>query len=147
MRIALIPLLASLAALPCIAADIYRWVDENGKVHISDVVPEKYKGSARRIDGGQAPTAQQRQEAEERAAADRARAKASAATPPAIPAAATLPATPAETECEKAHRLYRESQDCFAPYVNTNGSVRAEAFQNCAAVPDPSPRCGPPKPQ
>lgn len=41
VRVCLI-LLASLCILaPAVNADIYRWVDENGKVHFSDEKPEK----------------------------------------------------------------------------------------------------------
>lgn len=36
--------------------------------------------------------------------------------------------------------------DCFAPFINDNGATRAEAFEKCTPVPDPSQRCGPVKP-
>jgi hypothetical protein len=140
-----------LAALACgaQASEIYRWVDENGKTHVSNVVPEKYKKAARRIDTGQAPSPEARREAEERAAADRARAAASAAAAAARPAPAPAPAAaavPAETECERAYRLYEESLACFAPFLNANGTMKGEAIEKCTPVPDPSRRCGPPKP-
>jgi hypothetical protein len=147
----------ALLSLPAGAADIYRWVDENGKVHISDTVPEKYRKSAKRFDSGQYEvTPQERAAAEARAAADRERArtsaavaaekaKAAAAKPAAQTAAAPKP--PAETDCETAFRLYKESIDCFAPYINSRGATMAEGFKNCTALPDPSSRCGPPKPE
>jgi hypothetical protein len=53
---------------------------------------------------------------------------------------------PSQTECEAAQRRYKESIDCFAPFTNANGTTRAEAFEKCTPVPDPSQRCGPPKP-
>jgi len=146
----------ALLSLPAGAADIYRWVDENGKVHISDTVPEKYRKSAKRFDSGQFEvTPQERAAAEARAAADRERArtsaavaaekaKAAAAQPAARPAA---PKPPAETDCETAHRLYRESLDCFAPFINSRGATMGEAFKHCTSLPDPSSRCGPPKPE
>lgn len=31
-------------------AQIHRWVDENGKVHFGDRIPEKYKGSAEPVE-------------------------------------------------------------------------------------------------
>ena len=146
----------SLLSLPAGAADIYRWVDEKGKVHISDTVPEKYRKSAKRFDSGQYEvTPQERAAAEARAAADRERARTSAAAAAekakaaaARPAAqAAAPKPPAETECETAHRLYKESIDCFAPYVNTRGATAGEAYKHCTPVLDPSSRCGPPKPE
>ena len=38
-------LLASVA----VAATVYRWVDEQGKVHYSDLVPERYKNTAKPV--------------------------------------------------------------------------------------------------
>jgi hypothetical protein len=129
---------------------MYRWVDENGKVHVSDLVPEKYKKTAKRIDSTQFEASDaDRKAAEDRAAADLARANAGADKGAAAAAMAqgAKPKPPAETECETAHRQYKESIDCFAPFVNVNGSTRAEAFEKCTSVRDPSRRCGPPKPE
>ena len=149
----------ALLSLPAGAKDIYRWVDEDGRVHISDVVPEKYRNTARRIDSSQFEvTEQERAAAEARAAADRERArtsaavaaekaKAAAAREAAQPVAQPAAPKPAETDCETAHRLYKESIDCFAPYINSRGATMGEAFKNCTALPDPSSRCGPPKPE
>jgi hypothetical protein len=154
MPTALALLLLGLLSLPASAADIYRWVDENGKVHVSDVVPEKYRSSAKRIDSRESEvTPQQRAEAEARAAAERAKAEASAAPAAAgnaaQPAAQPAPRPPAtaQTECEQAHRLYKESIDCFAPFITSQGTTKGDAFKQCTSLPDPSPRCGPPKPE
>lgn len=38
-----------LASLPLPAADLYRWVDERGKPHLSGQVPDKYRQSAVRV--------------------------------------------------------------------------------------------------
>ena len=136
---------------------MYRWVEENGKVHVSDLVPERYKKTAKRIDStqfevsaadrmaAQDRAAADRKAAEDRAAADRAREKASATAmaPPSQPAAKPKPF--GESECEAAHRQYKESMACFAPFVADNGIMKAEAFEKCTSVPDPSPRCGPVK--
>jgi len=73
------------------ATVIYRWIDENGRTHVSDVVPEKYKKSATRVDSAQyeAPP-ESRKEAEQRAAKEKAvvdeSAKRRASAPPAAPA-------------------------------------------------------------
>lgn len=45
-----------------------------------------------------------------------------------------------ETPCEQAQRKYRESLDCFAPFVIKGGGVRPEAFQRCQEMKEP-PQC------
>ena len=148
----------SAVALAVHAADVYRWVDENGRPHFSDTVPEKYKSTATRIDLQHSkPTAAQRQEAEARAAKDKAIAsqasnKDQSANEGAAPGMITKPVAPSSqssaksegTDCATLFRLYWKSQECFAPYRLPNGAIKAEAFERCTAVPDPSHKCGPP---
>jgi hypothetical protein len=144
------------------ANEIYRWVDENGRTHFGDSVPAKYKKSATRVDARQLePTdAQQRQAAEraglERAAFERARARPaqeenarvpSRRIPPEQSAGAGPSGNANALDCETAQRLYRESIDCFARYMTVSGAPRAEAFDHCKVILDPSPRCGPWKPE
>lgn len=135
------------------AADIYRWVDEQGRTQFSDSVPDKYKKSAIRTDTRQFEVSdEQRREGEARAERERekmqaldeqrARAK-SVEAAPAVPAKPKAPAT-AAGDCVELHRQYQESLDCFAPYVMSNGATRAEAYTKCTVVKDPSDRCGPP---
>ena len=132
-------------------ADIYRWTDENGKVHLADTVPQRYKASAQRIDSRQFElTPAQQREAEARLARER---QALAARPvPASPPAPTalappvLPAASATApDCETLQREYRESLECFAPFVNANGSLKPEAFTTCKSVVNPTLACGSPK--
>ncbi len=142
---------------PLYAADIYRWVDENGRTQFSDVVPEKYKKSAIKMNTRQAePSAEQRKGAEDRAAQESAQAAESAqrkaradvgkaAKPVSAATPARKPVVDANTDCATLFRLYRESLDCFAPYIMANGTTRAEAFDKCTAIPDPAPKCGPAK--
>lgn len=150
-------LLVALAVVPLLgqAADIYRWVDESGRVHIADSVPERYRGVATRLDGkAHEPSAQQRTEAAERAAKDRARLaeidKARQAQAPASSASApsSRPAPRAATggsECERLWQEYHESQVCFGPYFLGQGGIRAEAYSKCKEVRNPSQQCGPSK--
>ena len=156
-RAAAIACAALLACASAHAADIYRWVDENGRTQVSDVVPEKYRATATRIDSGQYELSpERRKEAEERAARDKAlaaeaaarRAGAAASAPAAkaaVPASARRPAQGVTdaTDCDTWRRLYRESQDCFAPYRTTRGGTKAEAFENCNPIPSPDAKCGP----
>jgi hypothetical protein len=141
------------------AADIYQWVDENGRTQISDFVPEKYRKSATKIDSRRFElTADQKAqvqsrlalEAQKAAAADADRRKAqsdavSASRPASGPASVQTsprPVVKVDADCDTLRKLFRESQECFAPYVNTNGSVKAEAYERCTSLPDPAFKCG-----
>jgi hypothetical protein len=143
------------------STEIYRWVDEAGQTHMSDVVPQKYKKSAIKVGSHQyEPTAEQKSQAEARAAKDRAlvtelneqRARTEALqAASAASAAAELRTAPrkvvdANSDCATLHRVYRESQECFAPYLVANGSRKAEAFEKCGApILNPTYQCGPAK--
>ncbi len=149
---------ALLCALSAQAAVIYRWVDDSGRTHVSDVVPEKYKKSAIRIDSSESAVSPERKrQAEEAAARTKAMADEAArrrqGAPASAPAdaAASAPTTtkrPAQsvtdsTDCDTWRRLYRESEDCFGPYRTTSGGIKAEAFDKCNPIPSPEPKCGP----
>jgi hypothetical protein len=107
-------------------------------------------------------SAEQRSEADARAAAaERARleeaqrkkaladASAAAASAPASAGSAgkTAARKPADTatDCATLQRLYRESEDCFAPFKTVGGATKAEAFQKCTVAENPTPKCGTPK--
>lgn len=139
------------------AADIYRWVDEGGRTHVSDVVPQKYRKSAIRIDSTRSEiSTEQRQQAERAAARNKAiveeddlrrrRAQAiQAAAAPSAPLAAKRPnqGVTDSTDCTTWRSLYRESMECFAPFRTVNGSTKAEAFEKCNPIPSPELKCGP----
>lgn len=140
------------------AGDIYRWVDEQGRTHWSDVVPERYKSRATRIDSRQHElTPEQQREAAERAARERARAPAlpeppAADAPPTVtPAAPAPPAVvkrPVErvtdsTDCATWWRLFHESEACFGPFRTVGGGIKPEAFEYCNEIPSPEMPCGP----
>ena len=148
--------LSTLLPLSLHSADVYRWVDEDGRTHMSDTVPDRYRNSATRVDTGPELTPQQREEAETRAALQKKRAEeearrrardeaAGAGSTPVPPAPAIQPApraTRSSSDCAELTRRYRESQECFAPYRMANGAIRTEGFQLCGpAMPDPSGEC------
>ena len=149
--------IACAAALAAHAADIYVWTDENGKTHLADSVPAKYRKSAVRIDSSQFELTadQQREAAAARAAlekkADAVPAPAPSPSPPVRPGAAPTSRAPAPIgppsagECEALQREYRESLECFAPFVNANGSLKPGAFAACKSVVNPTLKCGSPK--
>ena len=138
------------------AATVYRWVDEQGKVHYSDVVPERYRPVARPMDlKANEPTAEPQREALERAQRQKTPAAATSARP--VRAAASAASTPVapppagkrpaqvpneQTDCESWQRLYLESIDCFGPFRTVGGGIKPQAFEVCNVVPEPPPsRC------
>ncbi len=156
------PLAAMALALlspPAGATPICRWVDENGRTQIADVVPDKYRQVATCTDSQKYELSpEQRRAAEQRVADDRARARNEAAKPPGERASsaprpagsAPLPGAkrPAEvvtdaTDCRTWWRIYDESVECFGPYRTTRGATKVEAFDACNVVPSPEARCGP----
>ena len=53
-------LVLGLASTSIAAADIFRWIDENGVVHYGDSVPERYRRAATTIHRPPGPTDEQR---------------------------------------------------------------------------------------
>ena len=111
------------------ATTICRWVNENGRTQISEVVPDKYKKVATCTDSQKYELSpEQRRAAEQRVAEDRATARDQAAKPPTERAsgaprpagAASQPGAkrPIEvvtdtTDCPTWWRIYDESVKCF----------------------------------
>ena len=140
------------------ATPICRWVDEQGRTHISETVPDQYKHSATCTDSQRYELSpKQRQEAEQRAAQEKARAEqqrssgSPAAAPPStqpdgvglqLPAKRPAQTVTEDTDCETWWRLYDESVECFGPYRTVHGATKAEAFDHCNVIPSPVPKCG-----
>lgn len=139
------------------AAEIYRWIDDQGAVHLGDRVPPAYRKSAVRVtpeippvteaDRNQAQARARDEQARAAAAQERAERAASAAQRDGGGSAAASVSSPsppdADTaDCDNLTRKYLDSLDCFAPYVNANGTTRAEGYAHCRAVPAPPARCG-----
>lgn len=142
------------------ASIVYRWVDDQGHTHVSDVVPTKYKKSAKAIDSSQFEVSPERKkQADEHAAREKAAAEdatgqknpGSPASPPKSSSAsdpAGFVKRPAQgvtdsTDCGTWRRLYAESQACFGPYRNATGGIKSEAFERCTEIPSPDYKCGP----
>jgi hypothetical protein len=154
--VALLLFLAALAAAPAWSADIYRWVDDEGRIHLSDKVPDKYKKSAVRLGDSKEYELSpgQRREAEERLARDRERRAAEelerkrieaeeAEAPAPFPKRA---ARQIENECAKLRREYRRSQRCYESFRASSFATRGEeAVRACGEpVKDPAYQCGVP---
>ncbi|MDO8903772.1 DUF4124 domain-containing protein [Hydrogenophaga sp.] len=137
------------------ASDIYRWVDESGRTHLSDVVPDRYKDTATRIDSRQYElTPEQQREAEQRVDLEKARARDDKVAPSAVQEAPAPPlSTPpvkrpvervtASSDCATRWRLYRESEACFGPFRTVGGGIKPEAFDHCNEIASPEGQCGP----
>jgi hypothetical protein len=132
-------------------ADVFSWVDEDGKTHYGDIVPERYKQKAKKLEGVDVPSVQ-RQEAEARLGREQARAEAlrrareaklgevqpNAEPSPDIAGAGDSTAGDNTNTCQAQLKKYLESLDCFAPYMIKGGAVRPEAFQHCTVVKQPN---------
>lgn len=139
------------------ATDIYRWVDDQGRTHLSDTVPDRFRESATRVDSRQYElTPEQQREAEERARRERERRSVPAEAKPPELTAPPVAGEPAQgvvkrpvqkvtdtTDCATWWRLFRESQECFGPFHVRGGGLRPEAYDHCNEVPSPPLRCGP----
>ena len=142
------------------ADEIFRWVDERGKVHYGSSVPEKYRYKARRLEAENPDDLKARRKdaearlAKEKAGGDARRppaAEAEAAKPaaaPEKPAAAPGPVgslSSADPACAEKWNQYLASVQCFASFVNRNGSVRPDAYKKCATLNQPHECTRPPE--
>lgn len=126
------------------AADLYRWVDEAGKTHYGDTVPQRDRDKATRVAPGAAPpTADQQRAAAARAAREREAQE--PATPPRADGKSASRALPEPepvargiSACEAAKQRFLESQQCFDPFRLVNGGLKAEAFEHCEELKPPA---------
>lgn len=151
---ALLAIMAHFLMLPHAGAtSICRWVDENGQVQFSDVVPDRYTNIVTCTHSQPIELS-----VEQRAANERAKRRTDKISSPATAASSAAPLQsiapqpdakqPAEritdsTDCPTWRRLYDESGACFAPFRTAGGGVKAEAFDKCNEVPSPEAKCGP----
>lgn len=140
-KIVLTILIACLSTLGY-AAGIYKWVDEKGIVHYGDTVPEKYKDTATdetKLKDAQPPT----DEAEAMQKREKARATLEREPLNQEPASTSRSDTEpddensSKTACEQQRQKYVESLECFAPYRNALGGIKAEAYNYCTEVAEP----------
>lgn len=145
----------ALFASTAIAADIYRWVDEQGQTHVSDTVPPQYRQRATRVDTSASKVSdEQRAEAAARAAKEKAavtdNVRPDVPNPPQAVELSTYPKPGASgiddkrARCAEWRRAYDRSQACFNQYRTITGAIRSEGYQVCTEVPDPSSECGAP---
>lgn len=142
-------------AAPVFSATIFRWVDDSGRTHVADVVPERYERRAERIDTRQWSLPAEHIEAAQRELArrltqlDASRQEPDRASSMPAPTAGVITSstsaprrTSADPDCAALRRAYAASQECFAPFQNVNGTMKPGAFETCVELPDPSAVCG-----
>ena len=144
------------ASLSVAGAAVYRWVDDQGKIHYAAVVPQRYQGVAKPVGAAaNEPSAEQRRDALARAQQEKAKAAEMASVrqrpptsnPPAAAGSAPTVKRPtqlpnAQTDCKTWQRLYLESIDCFRPFLTVHGATKPAAFEVCNDVSEPPPsRC------
>lgn len=131
--------LAALATLGTPAhAEVYKWVDANGRVQFSDKPPPDQKGVKQVDIKNTTPSAENKAAAEQRAAADRNRnqqsdqAKSAAAKPD--------PKGDNKTAANKddGKSELQKSEECFAQYRTTTGRLLPEAGEKCKEVKIPN---------
>lgn len=129
---------------------VYKWTDENGRVHYGDRVSADRKTTAKPMIVTQdpPPTEAQRAEAQARLEKYRAKLKESSTEDPRTPeppaAASAAPAASAnkpgeKLTCQEAWKRYNDSYACFDPYRYGGGRIRPEAYQHCVPVDQPDP--------
>lgn len=133
---------------PALSLDIYQWVDEQGKTHMSDVVPEKYQAKAKLVNYRKDNVGDtEKQEAAARAAKTQSLLAPKQNVPAAqVPlAGAAKPAEPTRQQtCTQKWDAYYRSQECFAPYMirfSGGSTIRPEAYDHCQEVKTPTMEC------
>lgn len=136
------------------SAQMYKWVDEQGKVHFGDSVPLKYQQQADAINSFSAPTEEQKREA--RQAAERTKAlsqdydfrKQEERVRAEVHKAVGIQGdensdknkekkVPAKKGCAAKLKQFHESARCFNNFRNANGSLKAGAYEKCKDVSRP----------
>jgi|SRR5450830_1935289 len=159
MPVVLIGVALALLSPVAHSTSICRWVDDNGRTQMSDVVPDKYKNSSTCSDSQKYElSTEQKREAEQREAEEQrhdttGQPPQAASRPPGATGSAGLPTAQDakrptevitdETDCPTRWRIYDESVECFGPYRTTRGATKPEAFDKCIVIPSPEIMCGP----
>jgi hypothetical protein len=135
---------AALVAGAASGADIWRWVDEAGKVHYGDTVPDKYKSVAKQVHAEDAVSDEDRRAAAERANREKGKVmelrsarEAGAQTPPTPPSD-----QPKQSSCDARWQAYLDNAACYAPFHVANGGLREGALETCGPTVQEPQNCG-----
>lgn len=128
----LLPALLLLLAVAPAQAEIFKWVDEKGRTHFGEILPEKYRKSATTLTPPPVNTIKGNELRGPGGSDDYRSAAPAEALPPEVP-----PVQSEKELCQARQLKFRQSQECFAKYRNANGSLRSEASQECENVEQP----------
>lgn len=134
-------------AIGVAGAETYKWVDEHGKTHYGDSVPEQYQPKKQPLKLDKSPSAAERGAAQQRIQKEKDALRSMEsqrernATRRPVKSAGTQ--NPNETPCQKEWRLYMAAQSCFLPFRTATGGIRAEAYQHCKEMSEPKSICPP----
>ena len=139
-KTALILLLVFIAGLTNAAT--YKWIDEQGNTSFGDSVPNKYKARAIEVEIKDTSVQDNQNQPVIKEPSDKARSSTTTnqEQPENVKTIQSSPVTNIqinkEDNCREQLRKYKESQDCFAPYV-IQGGIKEEALLHCTALPKP----------
>ena len=134
-RPSVLAMLRAIALVLCLAAphaqagDVYVWTDAEGRRQISDVVPPKYAGKARRIVAPEPPA---------RPAPGAGSAAAGGSAAPAAPAA------PSAADCQTRWEIYADARECLAFFEGLDPALAASGRASCPVVQPPPAACAAP---
>ena len=150
---------AALAALclvlaPVAGAQVYQWVDEKGRKHLSDKPPDTANAVTKQDTSRWELTPEQQQQGDRLRAEERAKVKrieeaerrnmqvAQPATSGVDKARALTPR--AETDdCRRKTAAFEQSRACWSQFILQRGGMKPGALETCGpAVGDPSQQCG-----
>jgi hypothetical protein len=129
-------------------------VDEAGKVHYGDTVPDKYKSVAKAVALRDAQVSEQDlRAAQERANREKGKVmelrsarEAAALTPPPVAVIQpSAPDAPKTDSCYAQWQVYLDSAACFAPFQNRRGGMKP-GFEICGPSVQEPQHCGGPPP-
>ena len=152
MRLLLIPGMWIHFSGPCAAAEFFQWVDDAGKTHVSDVIPDKYKATAKHFNSRKYELSDtERKNEEARAAKEKQRTERKqidTVEPPDPDSTQTSPSHPfapaQPTTCTEKWDAYYRSQECFAKFMLRTGTgslLKPEAYAACQNVESPAMVC------
>lgn len=135
------------------AIEIYKWVDDAGKSHMSDMVPEKYRAAAKRVSSRKYELSDaeyrdaQIRAAEIKSTKDKGpveREPVDAIAPPDVPNVPHPQNLGQQSTCVQKWDAYTRSQECFAPFFIRTGQgsfLKPEAYLACQDIPSPAMVC------
>lgn len=124
-------------------AATYKWVDERGNTNFGDSVPDKYKEKAKKIEvkHNSLPDSQNESTTKKPSYKTNSTRTTNQEQSEDLKTIQSEPTTNIqinkEESCKEKFRRFKESQDCFAPYLTKGGFIKEEALLHCTALPKP----------